>query len=492
MEINGSENHEKTGLFSQRWSGIKALSKRLEDRVVGIGSKTMKLGKDDPRRIVHSFKVGLALSLVCIFYYFKPVYDSYGDSAIWAVLTVVVVFEFSVGATLGKCINRGFATLLAGALGIGAHELATLAGEKGEPIILSVLVFLLATAATFSRFFPRIKARYDYGVVVFILTFSLVSVSGYRVDEILEVAHQRLSTVAIGGMICVVVSIMVCPVWAGEDLHKLVAFNIEKIADFLEGFGGEYFAREGDGESTVASKSDKSFLKGYKSALNSRALEESLANFAQWEPFHGHFMFHHPWNQYLKIGALTRQCAYQVEALNIYVNSDIQVPEEFKKKIQEACTNMSLETGMALRELASGIRTMTQDHATNIHVSNSKSAAENLKTNLMTTALPAYTDLTRIIPAATVSSLLVEIVSCTEVLAESVHELARLAKFKSVDPTVSPDRPKQTQLLHRGTVNPFCDSSGPHTLISVCELPSAVLPENVNIQNPVRGQHMQV
>lgn len=59
--------------------------------------KAKKLGQDDPRRVIHSLKVGLALSMVSLFYYFQPLYDSFGVSAMWAVMTVVVVFEFSVG-----------------------------------------------------------------------------------------------------------------------------------------------------------------------------------------------------------------------------------------------------------------------------------------------------------------------------------------------------------------------------------------------------------
>ena len=92
-----------------------------------------------------------------------------------------------------------------------------------------------AAISTFARFFPHIKARYDYGVLVFILTFSLVSISGCRADEIIELAQQRLSTILLGGAMCIVISIFVCPVWAGQDLHNLVASNLEKIANFLEG-----------------------------------------------------------------------------------------------------------------------------------------------------------------------------------------------------------------------------------------------------------------
>jgi hypothetical protein len=62
----------------------------------------------------------------------------------------------------------------------------------------------------------------------------LISVSGFRDDEILELAHKRLSTIFIGGFACVIISILVCPVWAGEDLHNLIALNMEKLANFLE------------------------------------------------------------------------------------------------------------------------------------------------------------------------------------------------------------------------------------------------------------------
>ena len=71
--------------------------KLLANKVVEVAEKIKKLGQDDPRRIVHSLKVGLALTLVSLFYYIQPLYDRIGENLIWAVMTVVLVFEFSVG-----------------------------------------------------------------------------------------------------------------------------------------------------------------------------------------------------------------------------------------------------------------------------------------------------------------------------------------------------------------------------------------------------------
>lgn len=122
-------------------------------------------------------------------------------------------------------------------------------------LLIDFIHVFAATTSTFIRFFPKIKARYDYGLLIFILTFALVSVSGYRDDEILELAHKRLSTILIGGSACVVLSILVCPVWAGADLHSLIALNIEKLGNFLEGKHSPYiylfFLGNREGEEVV-------------------------------------------------------------------------------------------------------------------------------------------------------------------------------------------------------------------------------------------------
>lgn len=49
------------------------------------------------RRIIHSIKVGIALVLVSLLYLVDPLYDEVGESAMWAIMTVVVVFELYAG-----------------------------------------------------------------------------------------------------------------------------------------------------------------------------------------------------------------------------------------------------------------------------------------------------------------------------------------------------------------------------------------------------------
>ncbi|KAL2457243.1 Aluminum-activated malate transporter 8 [Abeliophyllum distichum] len=423
---------------------IKSIPWKIKAKVVEFTEKTKKIGQDDPRRIAHSAKVGLALTLVSFFYYFRPLYDGFGQAGMWAILTVVVVFEYTV----------------AGALGIGAEYLATLCGEKGEPVLLGILVFILATTSTFMRFFPSIKRRYDYGVLIFILTFSLVAVSGFRVNQIIQLAHQRLSTILIGAATCIVISIFICPVWAGQDLHNLASANIEKLASFLQGFGDE--------GSVVASKDVKSFLQGYKTVLDAKATEESLANFACWEPCHGRFKFHHPWKQYLKIGVLVRECACHIEALSGYINSKPQVPSEFFIKIHQLCVKISLESGKSLNDLAAAIKNMVHPCATETHIKNSIAAANELKSILESSSSLAKPDLQEIMPALVVASILIDIIKCIEKISESIHELSGKAHFKNnANSTITPEKQQQKQLLHRGIVKPINDANCDHVAIEI-------------------------
>ncbi|KAL0437068.1 UNVERIFIED_CONTAM: Aluminum-activated malate transporter 2 [Sesamum radiatum] len=426
-----SQNQENVKGWKSAWSWGKGYYKKIVSIVIFVAKDAKKLGQEDPRRIVHSFKVGLAITLVSLFYYFDFLYEGFGVAAMWAVMTVVVVFEFSVGATLGKGVNRGIATLLGGALGVAAHRIASFTGENAECIILGLSVFWISALATFLRFFPKLKARYDYGVLIFILTFSLISVSGYRDDEVIEMAHKRLSTVMIGGSATALICILICPIWAGEDLHNLTANNIEKLAIFLEGFGREYFETRDD-----KNKENKASLDGYISVLNVKSIEEVLVNSAKWEPRHGRFKYRHPWGQYLKLGRSIRECAYRIDALNGYLNSEMQTPLEIRTKVQESCTKMSSECSCALRELAKGLKTMTRAMSADTHIRNAKTAAKNLKSSLQTSLWPD-TDLLDIIPVATVASLMVEIVSCTIKIADSVHELACLSKFKNPDAVIA-------------------------------------------------------
>jgi hypothetical protein len=88
---------------------------------------------------------------------------------------------------------------------------------------------------TFLRFIPQMKARYDYGLLIFNLTFCMISVSGYRDDKVLLMGFERVCTIIIGSCTAVAVCVFIRPVWIGVELHDQITANMEKLANFLEG-----------------------------------------------------------------------------------------------------------------------------------------------------------------------------------------------------------------------------------------------------------------
>jgi hypothetical protein len=90
-----------------------------------------------------------------------------------------------------------------------------------------------------------------------------------------------------------------------------------------------------------------------------------------------------------------------------------------------------------------------ENSAANPHVENSKTTINDLKIALKPAMIENHIDVLAIILRASVASILIEITRCMEKITESIYELCQLAHFKSVEPTISPERP---QLLHRGSV----------------------------------------
>ncbi|XP_062186022.1 aluminum-activated malate transporter 10-like [Phragmites australis] len=417
--------HE-AGRAARAWAWLVSCVLTFRDKVLGFARRVWKIGADDPRRAVHGLKVGLALVLVSVFYYTRPLYDGVGGAAMWAVLTVVVVFEYTVGGCVYKGFNRAFATASAGVVALGVHWIASKSGDKFEPFICSGSVFLLAAMATFSRFIPTVKARFDYGVTIFILTYSLVAVSGYRVGALLAMAQQRISTVSIGIFICLAVCVLICPVWAGQELHRATVHNMEKLAGAVEACVEDYFAAAEVNNRQPSAKAD-----GYKCVLNSKASEDAQGNLARWEPAHGKFGFRHPYGQYRNVGAAMRHCAYCVEALSGCIRSaETQAPAHAKRHLADACTRVAAQCARVLREASSSVSTMTTSRSLDLAVAETKTAVQEVQANLR--ALPANL----LMDAAqlfTVTSLLINVSTRVEGVVDAVDTLASLAAFKAAD-----------------------------------------------------------
>ncbi|KVH92523.1 Aluminum-activated malate transporter, partial [Cynara cardunculus var. scolymus] len=246
---------------------LDRIAKKWEDFQVFM-VQIYEMGRSDPRQIIFAAKSGLALALVSTLIFFKESLRYFR-------------------ATLSKGFNRAIGTVSAAILALCVAQASVWAGAWHEVVVV-VSIFAAGTITSFVKLYPSMKA-YEYGFRVFMLTFSIVLVSG--TSHFYRTAISRLLLVAVGASVCLIVNICIYPIWSGEDLHKLVVKNFRGVASSLEGCVRSYL----------------------ENVEYERIPSKILLGFAIWEPPHGRYrMFRYPWVQFIKVSGALRHCAFMV------------------------------------------------------------------------------------------------------------------------------------------------------------------------------------
>ncbi|KAK7270264.1 hypothetical protein RIF29_23279 [Crotalaria pallida] len=379
------------------------------------------------KRIIHSIKVGISLVLVSLLYLVDPLYEQVGENAMWAIMTVVVIFEFSAGATLGKGLNRGMGTILGGGLGCIAAVLAQNFGVVGNSIIIAISIFIFGSIGTYFRLVPSIKKRYEYGVMIFILTYNLILVSGVRSDQkVWDLARERLLTILMGFIMCICVNLFVFPLWASDELHDSTVSRFQDLANTIQGCLDEYVKSASQKENQPAAS-----FSVCQSLLNSKSKDELLANFAKWEPWHGKFGFSYPWEKYLNIGEVLRELAAIILAFGGSLQASKQPVEMalVSQTVQlELCEAIGSRVVWALRELGDSMKQMRKCEADTRITPKLKAARAELSLVISMSKISALENNDALAVASFVF-LLKEVVDKVEELSKEVEQVGNIAGF---------------------------------------------------------------
>lgn len=100
--IGDEEEGEEEGEAANRCfcCSFRSVSDRVSrswKTVQDVSYEAWKMGQSDPRKIVFAAKMGLALMLISLLIFLKEPVKELSRYSVWAILTVVVVFEFSIG-----------------------------------------------------------------------------------------------------------------------------------------------------------------------------------------------------------------------------------------------------------------------------------------------------------------------------------------------------------------------------------------------------------
>ncbi|KAI3987918.1 hypothetical protein MKX01_021032 [Papaver californicum] len=323
-----------------------------------------EFAKEGINRVIFSLKVGLAVLLVSLLILFQAPYAVFGTNIIWSILTVAIMFEYTVGATSRCGFNRALGSLLAGVFAIIVAQAALSSGPVAEPYIIDISIFLIRALTSFLKQWPSLVA-YEYGFRVILFTFCLIVVLvTVRGIHFFIVAETTLYSIAIGGFVAVLVNVLIFPIWAGEQLNKELVNHFDSVANSLQECVKKYL--EGDGSyhpefsKTVMDEfPDEPAYRKCRSTLNSSAKLETLASSAKWEPPHGRFChFFYPWSEYVRVGAVLRYCAYEVMALHGVLHSEIQASYNLRIAFQSEIKEVSNQAAEVVKCLGKDIDDM--------------------------------------------------------------------------------------------------------------------------------------
>ncbi|CAI5481086.1 unnamed protein product [Closterium sp. Yama58-4] len=271
-------------------------------RLWSLGARQIADIRANPKLVSLGVKSGIAATLAAVVCVLEDPIPDLSEIGIWAVVTVDLVFEPTVGSSLGKGVNRTAGTLLAAVLAFGVNHATPHLGDV-KPLFLAILVFLGSVIPTYYRYRPPFKDTWSYSFLMMSLTFHILILSGYRHEEKFYYPLARLVMIMLGFTSVGLVHIFILPTYSGDLLHKLVVSRLRLVATELDRCGENCVLENSSTGSVMTVCSDILFCQAdvvkHLSAI-------------QFEPPHGKFFHGYPWKAYCQVLASLQNLALTV------------------------------------------------------------------------------------------------------------------------------------------------------------------------------------
>lgn len=308
----------------------------------------------------YGFKVAITMVIGSVPVLVRPLYDYFGVNSFWLIISVIIIYEPTVGSLLSKGLQRLGGTVFAIVLSLICSQIADNSG-RGEVYLIPVFLYLGAHVLGFLRQVPPLKKKYDYAALITLITFGLLTLSEYRTRSGPRLAGLRMLLILVAFIISFGTNICIKPNFAGKDLHQMVSAHFSKVASALDACVQAYLAgsRSAELQKVIdGSEPEDEVHEGYRTVILAKADEDTLHDMVIFEPPHGHFHFKYPWELYKDVSRICRHCMYTVVAMDGCLRSEIQCPVHLRQLLALPMTRLAGEAIKVLEAMGESVSEM--------------------------------------------------------------------------------------------------------------------------------------
>lgn len=163
-------------------------------------------------QVKFALRVACALFLVAIIGDYLQV-----DKLYWIILTVLVVMQSTLGATLDRSRSRAVSTLTG--VVVGGIVMSLLADQIALLLIISLLIAFVGLYFMF----------YNMSRAIFCLSAVLIIALGFMQHNVWYFAEQRFINTCVGIVVAFIFSMCVFPLWAKKNIHTSLLQVLEHL-----------------------------------------------------------------------------------------------------------------------------------------------------------------------------------------------------------------------------------------------------------------------